>query len=579
MRRMLIVLLAAAPAVWLHHAAPAAQGAEQAPAATDADRAGCEALLQVRNLTITYAGLAETDGGPYCYVKGILPPAIHFHVQLPLPRDWNGRFLKWGDGGKDGDLDFADHRVAAGYAVANSNTGHDNGAEPGSSFARDNRQAEIDFGYRAVHLTTAAAKTLVRAYYGAAPEYAYFEGCSTGGRQGLMEAQRYPDDFDGIVAGAPANHYQDMNAVRVWLLQRMFRDDFAGALGFDTDGDGRFDSVRKLEILADAVLAACDGNDGVADGVIDDPLACGFDARRDLAAHRCPGDVDGDACFTAAQIRTVADFHAGPRDRHGSPIYAGKPFGSERQWAGLFVPYTGNGFAPGAVRLGGDHLNYLFYDTDPGVAPADLLDVSAPPDRTATPPEWAWWQFDIDDVTAGKGDVMKGITDAVDPDLSRFLLRARREAHRLPRLGRRPRRAAADGRPTTGRDRHDVRRGRGRRPRPGPPLHGPGHEPLPRGRRARHLGPPRPPRRLGRARRRPRRPRRHPRDRRRRRQRAPDLRLPRARRLHRPGRRGRRPGELGGRELHLPMSVAREARTRSWTPTTWPTCSRRSKPM
>ena len=422
MRRMLIVLLAAAPAVWLHHAAPAARGAEQAPAPADADRAGCEALLHVRNLTIIHAGLAEAGGVAYCYVKGILPPAIHFHVQLPLPRDWNGRFLKWGDGGKDGDLDFADHRVAEGYAVANSNTGHDNGAEPGSSFARDNRQAEIDFGYRAVHLTTAAGKTLVRAYYGAPPEYAYFEGCSTGGRQGLMEAQRYPDDFDGIVAGAPANHYQDMNAVRVWLLQRMFRDDFAGALAFDTDGDGRFDSVRKLEILADAVLAACDGDDGVADGVIDDPLACGFDARRDLAAHRCPGDADGDACFTAAQIRTVADFHAGPRDSRGHSIYAGKPFGSERQWAGLFVPYTGNGFAPGAVRLGGDHLNYLFYDTDPGVAPADLLDVATPPDRTAIPPEWAWWEFDIDDVTAGKGDVMKGITDAVDPDLSRFLI-------------------------------------------------------------------------------------------------------------------------------------------------------------
>ena len=92
MRRMLIVLLAAAPAVWLHHAAPAARAAEQAPAATDADRAGCKALLHVRNLTITYAGLADAGGVSYCYVKGILPPAIHFHVQLPLPRDWNGRF-------------------------------------------------------------------------------------------------------------------------------------------------------------------------------------------------------------------------------------------------------------------------------------------------------------------------------------------------------------------------------------------------------------------------------------------------------------------------------------------------------
>ena len=397
---------------------PSAQNA----VATESERAGCAALLQTRNLTITYAGIATTgDGTAYCYVKGILPPAIQFHAQLPLPAEWNGRFLKWGDGGKDGDLDFADRRLVEGYAVANSNTGHDSGAEPGSSFAYDNRQAEIDFGYRAVHLTVVATKTLVNRYYGRPPEYSYFEGCSTGGRQGLMAAQRYPDDFDGIVAGAPANHYQDMNAVRVWLLQRMFRDEFTGALAFDTDGDGRFDSVRKMDLLADAVLVACDRNDGIADGVIDDPLSCDFDPARDLATMRCTGDVDADDCFTAAQVQTVRDFHAGPRDSQGRRIYAGKPLGSEPGWTRLFIPYTGNQFAPGAVGLGGDHLNYLFYDIDPGVAPTDLLDLSRPVDRSATPPEWAWWNFDIDDVTAGKGDVMRRITDATDPDLTRFL--------------------------------------------------------------------------------------------------------------------------------------------------------------
>ena len=315
----------------------------------------------------------------------------------------------------------ADDRAGC-EALQQIRTGHDNGAEPGSSFAYNNRQAEIDFGYRAVHLTAMAGKTLGRRYYDAEPEYSYFEGCSTGGRQGLMEAQRYPGDFDGIVAGAPANHYQDMNAVRVWLLQRMFRDDFAGALGFDTDGDGRFDSVRKVEILADAVLAACDRNDGVADGVIDDPLGCDFNPDRDLAPHRCIDDIDGDDCFTRAQIQTVRDFHAGPRDRRGDPIYAGKPLGSELQWPRLFIPYPANNFAPGAVGLGGDHLNYLFYDEDPGVAPADMVDLSTPPNPNATPPEWAWWEFDINDVTDGEGDVMKGITDAVDPDLTRFLV-------------------------------------------------------------------------------------------------------------------------------------------------------------
>ena len=118
MRQINLVVLAALIAAALHSGSAAAA---QDRAATDADRAGCEALLHLRNLTVTHAGLSATDrGSAYCYVKGILPPAIHFHVQLPLPRDWNGRFLKWGDGGKDGDLDFADHRVAEGYAVANS---------------------------------------------------------------------------------------------------------------------------------------------------------------------------------------------------------------------------------------------------------------------------------------------------------------------------------------------------------------------------------------------------------------------------------------------------------------------------
>ena len=398
-------------------------GAFQAPPIGSVEEiTNCERLLQQRNLTITYAGIAETsEGRSYCYVRGLIRSAVHFHVQLPLPDDWNGRLLKWGDGGKDGDLDFADHRVSEGYAVANSNTGHDNGAEPGSSFGYHNRQAEIDFGYRAVHLTTMAAKTIIQNYYGSLPEYSYFEGCSTGGRQGLMEAQRYPDDFDGIVAGAPANHYQEMNAVRVWLLQRMLRDEGTAALAFDGDGDGSFDSIQKLEILADVVSMKCDRLDGVVDGVIDDPSRCNFDPLRDLSMHRCRDGAETEKCFTASQIRTVQDFYSGPRDRTGAPIYAGKPIGSELQWANLFIPYGGNSFFPSAVRLGGDHLNYLFYDNDPGVTVSNLLDLSIEPSKDSMPPEWAWWEFDINDDREGKGDVMKAITDATDPDLSRFL--------------------------------------------------------------------------------------------------------------------------------------------------------------
>ena len=394
--------------------------AAQAP--TPEEHAACAALAEAGNLTITSAGIREGDDGvTYCYARGTIPPAIGFHVQIPLRERWNGRFLMWGDGGKDGDLDFADHRVAEGFAVANTNMGHDAGAEPGSSFAFDNRQSEIDFGHRAVHLTVVAAKTLVRAYYGEAPAYSYFEGCSTGGRQGLMEAQRYPYDFDGIVAGAPAHLYQDLNAARTWLLQKMYLNDFAGSFSFDTDADGLPDSPRKLALLVDAVLAKCDGIDGIEDGVIDDPRACDFDPDRDLRHLTCAGDVNGDACFTRLQLQHVRDFYAGAYDSAGHRVYPGHALGSEAQWMGLYVPHAGNRYSAGALGVTGDHLNYLFYETDPGVPLPTLADLSVMPDATRTPPEWAWWQFDIDDVTRGKGDLMKSITDANDPDLTRFL--------------------------------------------------------------------------------------------------------------------------------------------------------------
>jgi len=417
-RRALVVLSLAL----LTPAIVARPGASQM--VTDQERIDCRALEGITNLTILSAEVRHDPeaGVAYCYVRGVLPPAIGFHVQLPLRSAWNGRFLKWGDGGKDGSLNFADHRVAEGYAVANSNMGHDNGAEPGSSFAYHNRQAEIDFGHRAVHLTTEAGKRIVAAYYGRAPEYSYFEGCSTGGREGLMEAQRYPYDFDGIVAGAPAHLYQDLNAARTWFLQRMYLDGFAGSLSFDADRDGLPDSVRKLELLQERVLEMCDELDGIADGVIDNPPECRFDPDRDLADMMCPGDEDGDGCFTRLQLQHVKDFYRGAYDSQGHSVYWGLTPGSEDQWIRYYVPTERNRLRAGSLALTADHLNYLFYETDPGVAPRDLADVEQVIDPTRMPPEWAWWDFDIDDVTRGKGDFMKAITDANDPDLSRLLL-------------------------------------------------------------------------------------------------------------------------------------------------------------
>lgn len=403
-------------ALWL------AMSAAHGQSATDVQ--ACEALASTPDLTVLSARLlpAQGDTPAYCYVRGLIGPATHYHVQLPLPANWNSRFLQWGDGGKDGDLDFANHRLAEGYAVANSNTGHDNATEPGSQFGFNNRQAEIDFGYRSVHLTVMAGKALAERYYRSAPQYSYFEGCSTGGRQGLMEAQRFPYDFDGIVAGAPVNYYQAMNAAGVWWLQRLFKDDFAGNLAVDTDGDGSFDSVKLLETLNDRVLQKCDANDGVRDGILSNPLSCEFEPQRDLADLMCASGTSNDSCFTPAQVQTIADFYSGPTDRNGKVLYPGKALGSEREWINLYIPNARNRNAPTMlVGPAGDHVNYLFYENDPGVVIPDMTRPTHVPGRNATVPEVSWLEFDINDLADGKAALMQTLMDATDPDLSRFL--------------------------------------------------------------------------------------------------------------------------------------------------------------
>lgn len=389
-------------------------------AATNDDQSRCEALLNLSNLTITRAEIVEQKGNipAYCHVIGTISPAIRYHVQLPLPANWNGRYLNWGDGGKDGDLDYADERLDEGYAVSNSNTGHDSGSEPGASFAYNNRQAEIDFGYRAVHLTVDAAKTIVKAYYGKAPDYSYHEGCSTGGRQGLMEAQRFPTDFDGIVAGAPVAFYQELHSMIIWASEKLYANHFAGNLAFDKDGDGQQESLTKLHMLASAVLKKCDAIDGIKDGVIDDPRKCDFDPEKDLKGEMCKNDVNGDACFTTQQVENIKAIYGGIKDAQGRQVYKGMSPGSELAW--LFVPTEARHMQPFFASV--DHMNYLFYEHDPGVEPPNPADTSYPIRHDGAVPQWGWWEFDVNDLLAGKADFMKRITDATDPDMRQFLV-------------------------------------------------------------------------------------------------------------------------------------------------------------
>lgn len=393
--------------------------------AAESDAAlACQALANARDLTVLSSALKPAAGNTpsHCYVRGLIAPSTHYHVQLPVPENWNGRFLMWGDGGKDGDLDFADQRLAQGYAVANSNTGHDSAVEPGSQFGLNNRQAEIDFGYRSVHLTTMAGKALVQDYYGNPAAYSYFEGCSTGGRQGLMEAQRFPQDFDGIVAGAPVNFYQAMNAAGVWWLQRTYKDNFAGNLAVDTDGDGSFDSVNLVNLLHEKVLEQCDASDGIQDGIVSSPQSCEFEPKRDLNTMMCEEGVSSDTCFTPAQVQTIADFYSGPYDNQGTILYPGKALGSELEWINLYIPNARNNNAPSMlVGPAGDHVNYLFYEEDPGVVIADMTKPYEVGGKGSVLPEFSWIEFDINDLSAGKASLMQSIMDATDPDMTRFL--------------------------------------------------------------------------------------------------------------------------------------------------------------
>jgi len=306
---------------------------------TPQDRAAhCVTLAEQRlpNTTIT-AAQAVTGGSftpprfanpirglpPFCRVAGVIAPTsdsrIQFEVWLPLD-DWNGRFAGVGNGGWAGSISFGDlaGQLRRGYAAASTDTGHE--AQPGADAARfafEHPERLIDFAYRAHHETAVAAKALVEAFYGEAAAYSYWIGCSSGGYEGLMEAQRFPGDFDGIVAGAPANNWT-----------RLMSGDLDATLAVLQDPD-TYLPLSALGALYRGVLASCDGDDGVVDGVLEDPRACDFDP----GALACEAGEAPGACLTAAQVEAARRVYRGLRDPvTGAQLYPGLAPGSEPFW-------------------------------------------------------------------------------------------------------------------------------------------------------------------------------------------------------------------------------------------------------
>src|SRR5580765_1180053 len=213
--------------------------------------------------TITSAAIvaAEKTTPEYCRVDGhVATPGNTVSFRLGLPASWNGKFYFAGVGGFAGTIGTLTPGLEKGYASASTDTGHQ-GAVTDASWALNNPAKRIDFAYRGTHVTAVATKALSEAYYGSAPRHAYFDGCSNGGRQALLEAQRYPDDFDGIIAGDPS--FGTLGQLRRTMVYQTL-----------LSSPDHFVSAAKITLLANAVMNQCDVLDGLKDGVITDPRAC-----------------------------------------------------------------------------------------------------------------------------------------------------------------------------------------------------------------------------------------------------------------------------------------------------------------
>jgi len=311
----------------------------------------------------------------FCRVQASIGPGqIGFEVWLPL-ENWNGKFEGLGNHGFAGNIEYSDMgpELVKGYAVAGTDAGHQGNA----TAWMQNMQQIVDYGSRGIHEMTVKSKAIIEAFYGRAPKYSYFNGCSTGGKEGLMEAQRYPEDYHGINVGGSANFAQIHNRVQyVWSGQSTF---------------GRTPPVplsgATLTLINNAAVAACDALDGVVDGVIDDPRSCPFQPASLLCeAGQTPG-----TCLTAAQVDALEKVYQGPRNpRTGEEIYPGLVRGSERGWGGSTV-------GPG-VSTADTFFKFMVYND----------------------PNWNFRTFNFDSDLAFTDAHFSQLLDAIDPDLSAF---------------------------------------------------------------------------------------------------------------------------------------------------------------
>ena len=356
----------------------------------------CESLRSwsVEPAQVLLAELVDDkDGLPeYCDVLGHIQTNIKFRMFIPTA--WNGRFFMVGNGGLAGDdllqPQFPQHlnkmkaAIRHGFATVMTDSGHSDKEQPGGSFAYNNFDLEMDYAFRAIHIVSETAKLLISYAYGRSPEFAYFDGCSGGGRQGLMSVQRYPSDFNGVVAGAPSFNHTALTVSRM-IVDPILEDAQL--------------SVKQIETLGNLVTKACDGNDGAHDGLIENPLACKVKFEDLLPVCRKP-DKDG-KCFTSKQVSAVKRLHADTYV-NGSRLQPGYPVGSDwskpNGWEVWMPSADREGAGPGQY-FAEQTLRYIAFDKDD-------------PTRKVT-------DFDAERDMQQFGLAMR-LINATDPDISTF---------------------------------------------------------------------------------------------------------------------------------------------------------------
>jgi hypothetical protein len=327
----------------------------QAATMTASAAVACQALQSVdlsdlqdapTQLTASKMIARSGDRPEYCEVDGYVAPQVGFQLRLPIST-WNGKFLAIGNGGWGGTFDgnACNGYLKRGYACVISDTGHKGQGDDGL-WARHNLSAQIDFGYRGTHVAALAGKAVVEHFYSRAPQRSYFTGCSTGGYEGLVEAQRFPSDFDGIVAGAP-----DMDEL-AWVMRSLW-----SARNIQDKSGQPIMSANHIQLLHRAVLDACDKDDGVKDGLVGNPLACKFD----VSTLACKG-ANSSQCLTYAQVEAVKRIYAGPMTSAGIRTATGGVLpGSELSWND---PLLGLG-APALRILAESLLRDMTYGANP----------------------------------------------------------------------------------------------------------------------------------------------------------------------------------------------------------------------